>query len=533
MGKLNKRRKIANDTSATCRRSTLKWVAMFVLAIGLVPHPDLFSQCVVTSQVQHRASDGGSQDKLGSSLAVDMDHALIGAPGHPDFTDKGAVYAINATNGAWGDQKKLTASDGEPGDTFGSSVAIDGYWGLVGADGAGSAYLFHRDGDVWTETQKLTPQTTAPFFGFSVAISGNTLVVGAYGADNFAGAAFVYEFDGARWQPSAALTAPNPMAFDFFGASVAVSGNSIAVGAYGEEVGAVYMFDRQAEAWDLTEELRPNDLKPGDSFGRVVALNASKLVCGAPRHDSNGTDAGAVYTFISSGSTWPLEQKLVGGDSMGGDRFGTSVAVNDHLIIIGAPLWDDASGITDRGAAYLFANDGTEWLEETKLVACSPYGWFEDEMGTAVSVSDNVALVATVLADSPGRDAGHVYTFELDCRASTSDCAMGIDGATDTCAGCNLPNGSCENLAPQSCLKRQGCAELDGLCTQLGQSCGNRCPLPGDVNGDGFVDVDDTAGFLACLGGPTDPITFRCAQADLNADTRVDLDDVAAFFEGL
>ena len=219
--------------------------------------------------------------------------------------------------------KKLLASDAEAGDRFGYSVAVSGDTAVVGArsedaggNDAGAAYIFQRDegsADNWGELKKLLASDAQPgdSFGFSVTISGDTAVVGAVfedaGGDD-AGAAYLFQRDqgGAdSWGEVAMLTASDAQAGDLFGWSVAVSGDSAVVGAFFEDAGglfagAAYLFQRDqggADNWGEVKKLTASDAQGGDEFGSGVAVSGDTAVVGAALEDAGGSEAGAAYVF--------------------------------------------------------------------------------------------------------------------------------------------------------------------------------------------------------------------------------------------
>ena len=263
------------------------------------------------------AHDAEAVDYFGSSVAISDDYAIVGAS-HQDAegADAGAAYVFWRTGtNSWDPGIKLTAHDAEAVDYFGSSVAISDDYAIVGvslqdAEGAdaGAAYVFWRTGtNSWDSSTKLTaPDAQAgDRFGYSVAISGDYVVVGTFGEDaggNDAGAAYVFKRTGTNsWDSSTKLTAPDAQAGDRFGYSVAISGDYVVVGAHledaeGDGAGAAYVFRLTgANSWDTGAKLTTRDAKVGDNFGASVALSGDYIIVGAP---AGGLfNAGAAYVF--------------------------------------------------------------------------------------------------------------------------------------------------------------------------------------------------------------------------------------------
>ncbi|HKC87766.1 MAG TPA: hypothetical protein VKG02_17405, partial [Blastocatellia bacterium] len=296
------------------------------------------------------ASDGAAFHFFGGSVAISGDTVVVGAP----FA--GAAYIFVRVGPTWVQQAKLTAMDREEFGTFGFSVAIDGDTVVVGSPGnfdfedfrLGAAYIFVRDGTIWTRQQKLTarPREIFPLFGFSVAIDGDTVVVGADGA------AFVFERSGTTWPEQSKLTASDGAAGGSFGSSVAIDGDTVVIGALSATIdskigqGAAYVFARIGTTWSQQQKLTASDGAPEDQFGFSVTISGDTVVVGATGDDSF---RGAAYVFARIGTTWSEQQKLTASDGASGDRFGASVAIIFNTVVVGAP-----GANSNRGSAYVF-----------------------------------------------------------------------------------------------------------------------------------------------------------------------------------
>src|SRR5579884_706866 len=186
-------------------------------------------------------------------------------------------------------------------------------------------------------------------FGYSVAISGSTAVIGAPYKLSGIGAAYVFVHSGSGWSEQAELTASDGAAGDEFGASVAISGFTAVIGSpiHNSGTGAAYVFVRSGSSWSQQAELTASDGAVGDHFGGSVAFSASRAVIGAAQHNSA---KGAAYLFVRSGSSWSQRRELTASNGVAGDDFGTSVAAYGTTAVIGAP------GTNSRaGAAYVFS----------------------------------------------------------------------------------------------------------------------------------------------------------------------------------
>ena len=328
------------------------------------------------------ASDGASGDRFGRSVSVDGDTIVVGAYWDDgNVANSGSAYVFVRPSTGWEDATqtaKLRASDRAAGDEFGISVSVDGDTVVVGAyqdnpyADSGSAYVFVRPSGGWrnaTQTAKLTAfgRTSNDYFGTSVSMDGDTIVVGAYQNGNGAGSAYVFAKPSAGWKTAhetTKLTASDRAAGDEFGRSVSVDGDTIVVGAYqdGNGAGSAYVFVRPSGGWgnaSQTAKLWASDRAAGDEFGRSISVDGDTIVVGADQDDVDGTIAGSVYVFVRPSGGWrhaTETAKLTTSGGAANDRFGVSVAVDGNTIAVGAHL-DDDSG-SNSGSAYVFVASG-------------------------------------------------------------------------------------------------------------------------------------------------------------------------------
>jgi uncharacterized repeat protein (TIGR01451 family) len=392
-----------------------------------------------TEQQKLLGSDDFTDDAFGWSVSVSGDTAVVGAYLDDTLggTDAGSAYVFVRSGTTWTEQQKLLAPDGAAGDNFGRSVSVAGDTAVVGAAGddtpgganAGSAYVFVRSGTTWTEQQKLLASDGLmdDGFGESVAISGDTAVVGAEADDTGAankGSAYVFVRSGTTWTEQQKLLASDGAGFDFFGHSVSLSGDTAVVGAYADDIlaatdaGSAYVFVRSGTTWTQQQKLIAPDAASDDQFGGSVSISADTAVVGAEFDDTPGTDAGSVYIFVRSGTTWTLQKHLFGGAL---DRFGGSVSISGDTAVVGAES-DDTPGGVDAGSAYVFVRSGTTWTQQQQLLA--PDGAAGDFFGVSVSVSGDTAVVGAYLDDVPGAwDAGsaHVFRVSADLGVTKTD----------------------------------------------------------------------------------------------------------------
>ncbi len=398
-----------------------------------------------TQQAYLKASNTGAEDFFGISIALSGDSLIVGAytedgggigvnpASNEAVTDSGAAYVFVRNGTTWTQQAYFKASSPGASDYFGWKVAISGDTAVVGAIGedgggagvnppvsesitnSGAAYVYVRNGTVWTQQAylKASAPESGDSFG-SVAVSGDTIIIGAPGEDSSAtgidgdqinnsaidsGAVYVFVRNNGVWNQQAYLKSTNSGASDYFGNFADISGDTIIIGAFGEDgsgiginpasndsstdAGAAYIFIRSASVWSQQAYLKASNNGAGDFFGYPVSISGDMAVVGAYREDSsangidgNGadnsaTDAGAAYVYLRSGGSWSQLAYLKGSNTGAGDNFGVSVAVSSETVVIGA--WqEDGSGTginpasnesaDAAGAAYVFVGLGPEIL---------------------------------------------------------------------------------------------------------------------------------------------------------------------------
>ena len=284
----------------------------------------------------------------------------------------GAVYVFTRSNGLWTQQQRLQASDVALNDLFGNAISLDGDTAVIGSDGdddggaqSGSSYVFTRSSGIWTQQQKLTASDAAAGdnFGESVAVDDTTVLIGARHDDHpgkmEAGSAYVFTRNGNTWTQQQKLTASDAAASDSFAFFIGLSGDTAIVGADGNDgngnnAGAAYIFTRNNGVWTQQQRLHASDAAESDGFGAGVCLDGDVAVVGALiGNNLSGIDSGAAYVFTRSENVWIQQQKLVASDGAANDHFGLALALSGNTVIIGAAD-DDHPGATDAGSAYVF-----------------------------------------------------------------------------------------------------------------------------------------------------------------------------------
>ena len=500
----------------------------------------------VTQQAYLKAANTGVDDQFGYSVAVSGDTAVVGAWWEDSAATSvngiaphaGAAYVFVRSGTTWSLQARLAASNTDAVDQFGLSVAVWDDTVVVGANAedsaatgvngnqsdnsctnSGAAYVFVRTGTTWTQQAylKATNPDASDLFGGAVAVSGDTVVVGAYGEsssatgvngrqdDNsapFSGAAYVFVRNGTAWTQQGYLKASNTEAHDQFGYSVAVSGDTVVVGAQAEAskatgvngdqsdnsvpiAGAAYVFVRNGTTWTQQAYLKASNTDTNDRFGGSVAVSGDTVVVGAHYEDSAATGvdgdqddksapySGAAYVFVRHGTVWTQQAHLKASNTGAGDDFGRSVAVSGNTVVVGAWREDShATGVngdqsdqsaTNSGAAYVFVRRGMTWSQQAYLKASNTEA--RDLFGFSVAVSGDTAVVGAFGEDSAGTGvngnpndngaptSGAAYVFtglgpppDADGDGvpdAEDECPDTLPGAVTDAAGCSI-----EQLVP-------------------------------------------------------------------------------------
>jgi len=368
-----------------------------------------------------------------------------------------ASFTAAATAAPLFEETKLIASDGVSQDHFGRAVAVYGQTVVVGSssdDGQGSAYVYARSRHGWEEAGKLTAFDGAPddLFGYAVAISGDTIVVGAPLDDvNGEGSGSVYVFVryGDSWVLQAKLTPSNPARGDNFGTSVALDHTTLVVGGPWRDpdpdvFGSAYVFARLGGSWIETAALDvPAGAPQGSNFGLAVAVAADTVVVTAAFEDEDGDVSGSAHVYSRTPSSWVESAELVASDGTALDSFGWSVAIGraGNLVVVGAPSDGDA-GFGPQ-SAYVFTRTSGVWREAAIVTASDgdPVG-YGDRFGATVAVAGEVVIVGAPLHDGNGQDSGLAYLFtrwgdswfetaKYSAADGTSDDTLGSSAAAD------------------------------------------------------------------------------------------------------
>jgi hypothetical protein len=334
--------------------------------------------------------NNGNVIHFGHGVSISGDYAIVGARYYD--TQQGCAYIfelpVDTIVNYIEHQHELTASDGEAGDSFGSSVSISGDYAIIGAFGKsvvgnqwqGQAYIFVRSDTTWTEQAILAASDgeAGDSFGYSVSISGDYAIIGAYskdvGGNEHQGQAYIFIRSGTIWTEQAILTASDGEAGNSFGKSVSISGNYAIIGAQSKNIGGnqwqgqAYIFMRSDTTWTEQAIITASDGEAGDHFGKSVSVSGDYAIIGASSKDVGGNNyQGQAYVFMRSDTEWTEQAILSLPDGEDTKYFGATVSISDNYAIVGAKL-----------KAYIFKVG--DWTLESRLVNSDGTMFFPDEI---------------------------------------------------------------------------------------------------------------------------------------------------------
>ncbi|MCB1629368.1 MAG: hypothetical protein KDI48_16680, partial [Xanthomonadales bacterium] len=490
----------------------------------------------VAQQAYLKASNTDAGDLFGIAVGISGDTVVVGAifeasnstainsgQGNNAAAQAGAAYVFVRSGTSWTQQAYLKAANAQAGDQFGASVAISGDTIVVGAIGedsnsttinagqgdnsandAGAAYIFVRSGTTWTQQAYLKASNAGALdaFGWSVAIDGDTVLVGANGEDSnsttinagqsdnsagSAGAAYVFSRSGTTWSQQAYLKAANAELGDTFGQSVGVSGDTAVVSANSEDsnsttinsgqannsasgAGAAYVFVRSGSVWSQQAYLKAFNADIGDAFGAAVDISGNTVVVGATgeaststtinsgQGDNSAANAGAAYVFVRNGVSWTQQAYLKASNTGGGDNFGVSAAIAGDMLVIGA--YFEASNSTtidsgqgnnsalNAGAAYLFSRSGSNWSQLSYLKPSNTDAG--DQFGVSAAISGDSIVVGSYQeasnsttinsgqANNAASQAGAAFVFTAPLDCTGFSFPYTLTGADNTARVANL-----------------------------------------------------------------------------------------------
>lgn len=475
----------------------------FVFASSLffacsAPAPDLgevASPFTGVWQQELTATNLASQDRLGSSVAVDGDLLIAGLPLAGGGNNSGAVAVYRRQNdGSFAEEAILTSSSSVSSGYFGGAVALDGDTALIGAYGeganlTGAAHVVVRDPNtgLWSEQALLSPSDgdSTDYFGFEVALDGDIAAVGSVnyevqsGTSNV-GAVYIYVRSGTTWTQSFTISPPTNANFQYFGRALALEGNRLVVGApkgAGSNLpGRAHVYESSdgGQTWALQATFVASVTAAADRFGREVALSGDTAIVNSEANN------GYAVVFERVNGTWTEQEAIAGATDSG---FGLALAVREDVLAVGAPFRDQPA--TNVGAVHLYRRSGGTWAQEGDLV---PSGLSVNaNMGTSVALSEHTLVVGAPLQATVVTDGGAVYVAQVggelgDACTEPGDCLSGFcveglccDTACDEgCGTCGL-SGSEGTCSPEpsgtTCREAAGACDAVETCDGTARSC--------------------------------------------------------------
>ncbi len=419
---------------------------LLLLAIIAISSHRVAAETLITHELSKVLAGDGAKDELfGRAVGISGETLIVGAPlVNDNGNNSGAVYVYEraqSSNQNWNEVAKLIADDGALGDNFGIFAAIDADTLVIGAHldddngiDSGSAYIFERNtngNNAWSQVAKLLASDGAAgdSFGWSVAISGDTVAIGAHFDDDNgidSGSAYIFERNAGgpgNWGEVTKLKSADGAEGDKFAFQVAVSGDTVVAGAVwddddGHNSGSAYIFERDAggpDNWGEVTKLTASDSAADDVFGNHVEISGDIVVVGANLNDALGVDSGAAYIFernVGGPDNWGEAAKLTASDGDPDDWLGGWVDIDGDTVVV-STTFDDVSG-KDSGSAYIFKRNAgrtDNWGEITKLTASD--GVALDWFGFTAEVCEDTVVVGAPLDDDNDTDSGSVYVFNL------------------------------------------------------------------------------------------------------------------------
>jgi len=378
---------------------------------------------VMKQEINNPTPAGG--DWFGSSISL-YENTLVAGAKRDDTgaTNTGSVYVYTRTGSAWALQQTINNPTPDADEWFGSSISLYGNTLVVGApndtvEDTGSCYVYTRMGLTWTIQQTITNPSpeASDWFGDSVSLYQDTLVVSASyddtGAYN-AGSVYVYTRTGGIWTPQQTINNPTPDAHDWFGDSISLFQDTLAIGVMrdtpnDQHTGSCCVYIRTGGVWTLQQTINNPTPEGYDSFGDSVSLFQDTLAIGAWGDETGEEDAGSCYVYIRMGSTWTLQQTINNPTPGYADDFGISISLHQDTLVVGA--YNDSTGADGAGSCYVYTRTGGVWTLQQTINNPTPA--VNDNFGYPVSLYGNTLAVGGP-NDVGAAGAGSVYVYNYE-----------------------------------------------------------------------------------------------------------------------
>ncbi len=357
-----------------------------MIIIGAVPG---VGQVVGFAFVKITASDAETLDRLGESVAISNNYAIVGAAAALNSDKPGSAYIFNRNGSSWIQQAKLTASDAKNYDDFGGAVSISGSHAIVSSRFA--SYIFKYNGSKWEEEARLTGSDGT--LGLGVSIDGDYAVVGG---------GYIFKYDGDTWVQQTKLIASG-----VYGHSASISGDYAIIGDYSGDVenptGLAYIFKREGSDWIQQAKLAPIDGIKGDAFGMSVSISGDYAIVGASQNAAVPFGPGYAYIFKREGNSWTQQAKLTASNAGESDIFGWSVSISGTYAIVG-----DYGN--ESGHAYIFEKPAGGWSDMTETVKLNNPA--SSEFGESVAIYETYAIVGAITDGEKGVATGAAFIYD-------------------------------------------------------------------------------------------------------------------------
>jgi hypothetical protein len=372
---------------------------------------------------------------FGWSLSIESNTMLIGAP---NIFEHGITYIYESDGIEWIEKQIISPINGGDEDRFGESVLLHGEYAFIGARNtadkgyrSGAVYVYKKTGNQWVlDTKLLASDGEAyDYFGGAISVYGDTLMIGAYGDDDIAtdsGAVYIFENVNGEWLQSNKITASDGEDTDYFGAKILINGNKLLVSSVldddnGIDSGTVYFFEKDSNtnSWILTSKITPMDGAEGDRFGSSLSLQNDLMVISSYFDGDNGYHSGSAYIFSYINNNWTETTKLLANDGQSTDYFGISTKIANNRIAIGSIRNSNGNG-NRAGAVYLYSYINGSWIQSEKLITTD--GEFGDQFGLSIDVQNNKLYIGAFDDDMPyAGDVGSAYIFDISQNPAIQD----------------------------------------------------------------------------------------------------------------
>ncbi len=403
-------------------KRNLTWITLALLIGYASPAAAQTLQCAAES-LELNAPDAAAFDQFGTAVSISGDWALVGSPADSD----GGLFSGSATlfhrvGSLWTFHSKLVASTPDELDQFGAAVLLAGDVLFVGAPmddnatgaDAGAVYVFERIANAWQQTAKLIPVQASNNFGSAIALDADTLVIAAPNGfvPGIVGATYVFGKVGGLWQQQERIVG-DPMQDDTaFGISVAVENDVLVVGSGGADesaFGIARVYRREVTSWLLQQSIAPDSVEAGDHFGTSVALDDMQLLVGAPGDNDFSTTPGKAYIFKLQDAQFEQVAELHPANGSPNDAFGARVALQADRALISS-IASDANEL-GIGSVSVFRRGLGVWNEIATLTASDAnafgaYGW-------GLAIDNQTGLVGALAGNGGAGNSGSAYLIDI------------------------------------------------------------------------------------------------------------------------